>query len=124
MAEENEHIDYELITKVLAGEASLDEVETVRHWREASKHNALAFSEMETLWNKAGKVMPHQKAQVDVDKGWQKLNARIDEIENSKVQQHSQGEVKNLYYRSEEHTSELQSRENLVCRLLLEKKKE
>src|SRR5690606_41121015 len=26
-------------------------------------------------------------------------------------------------YRSEEHTSELQSRENLVCRVLLEKKK-
>src|SRR5207302_9668049 len=29
-----------------------------------------------------------------------------------------------LYQRSEEHTSELQSRENLVCRLLLEKKKQ
>src|SRR5690606_40069601 len=28
-----------------------------------------------------------------------------------------------LHNRSEEHTSELQSRENLVCRLLLEKKK-
>src|SRR5690606_41261850 len=28
-----------------------------------------------------------------------------------------------LMIRSEEHTSELQSRENLVCRLLLEKKK-
>src|SRR5690606_41788724 len=28
-----------------------------------------------------------------------------------------------FYFRSEEHTSELQSRENLVCRLLLEKKK-
>src|SRR5690606_40398458 len=28
-----------------------------------------------------------------------------------------------LLFRSEEHTSELQSRENLVCRLLLEKKK-
>src|SRR5690606_42058702 len=28
-----------------------------------------------------------------------------------------------LGYRSEEHTSELQSRENLVCRLLLEKKR-
>src|SRR5690606_40186446 len=27
----------------------------------------------------------------------------------------------NQYYRSEEHTSELQSREKLVCRLLLEK---
>src|SRR5690606_41108350 len=33
-------------------------------------------------------------------------------------------EQKNLTTRSEEHTSELQSRENLVCRLLLEKKKE
>src|SRR5690606_41143077 len=30
---------------------------------------------------------------------------------------------KQLHQRSEEHTSELQSRENLVCRLLLEKKK-
>src|SRR5690606_39935575 len=28
-----------------------------------------------------------------------------------------------IFARSEEHTSELQSRENLVCRLLLEKKK-
>src|SRR5690606_41659262 len=32
-------------------------------------------------------------------------------------------EVSLLPTRSEEHTSELQSRENLVCRLLLEKKK-
>src|SRR5690606_41982324 len=31
---------------------------------------------------------------------------------------------KMLLSRSEEHTSELQSRENLVCRLLLEKKKQ
>src|SRR5256886_4626427 len=30
---------------------------------------------------------------------------------------------KALYARSEEHTSELQSQSNLVCRLLLEKKK-
>src|SRR5690606_39953957 len=30
--------------------------------------------------------------------------------------------VENVLRRSEEHTSELQSRENLVCRLLLEKK--
>src|SRR5690606_41548540 len=32
--------------------------------------------------------------------------------------------VHRQYRRSEEHTSELQSRENLVCRLLLEKKKQ
>src|SRR5690606_41901466 len=30
--------------------------------------------------------------------------------------------LRRLHCRSEEHTSELQSRENLVCRLLLEKK--
>src|SRR2546430_11950015 len=33
------------------------------------------------------------------------------------------GEVFPLDFRSEEHTSELQSQSNLVCRLLLEKKK-
>src|SRR2546427_4382170 len=33
------------------------------------------------------------------------------------------GEVANPTTRSEEHTSELQSQSNLVCRLLLEKKK-
>src|SRR5690606_40579968 len=32
--------------------------------------------------------------------------------------------AQNATLRSEEHTSELQSRENLVCRLLLEKKKQ
>src|SRR2546428_5353594 len=31
--------------------------------------------------------------------------------------------IENLHERSEEHTSELQSRSDLVCRLLLEKKK-
>src|SRR5438105_15966229 len=34
------------------------------------------------------------------------------------------GQLHRLHRRSEEHTSELQSRVDLVCRLLLEKKKE
>src|SRR5690606_37918702 len=33
------------------------------------------------------------------------------------------GQIHRFSHQSEEHTSELQSRENLVCRLLLEKKK-
>src|SRR5690554_7696229 len=33
------------------------------------------------------------------------------------------GDRRNNWFRSEEHTSELQSRPHLVCRLLLEKKK-
>src|SRR6266478_8734841 len=36
---------------------------------------------------------------------------------------HEGGVVRLHEYRSEEHTSELQSQSNLVCRLLLEKKK-
>src|SRR3712207_7339003 len=38
-------------------------------------------------------------------------------------QQRDHGEVRDEDRRSEEHTSELQSRQYLVCRLLLEKKK-
>src|SRR2546430_4405830 len=34
------------------------------------------------------------------------------------------GDITAADYRSEEHTSELQSQSNLVCRLLLEKKKD
>src|SRR5690606_41395166 len=37
--------------------------------------------------------------------------------------EHSPQKYTPIEVRSEEHTSELQSRENLVCRLLLEKKK-
>src|SRR5436190_24339204 len=33
------------------------------------------------------------------------------------------GTIRSAWYRSEEHTSELQSHSDLVCRLLLEKKK-
>src|SRR3712207_6891957 len=33
-------------------------------------------------------------------------------------------DVRHIQFRSEEHTSELQSRQYLVCRLLLEKKKQ
>src|SRR2546430_10085602 len=36
---------------------------------------------------------------------------------------HDRVAVQRLHLRSEEHTSELQSQSNLVCRLLLEKKK-
>src|SRR5690606_33930901 len=39
-----------------------------------------------------------------------------------RLNQRSIGGISDLYVRSEEHTSELQSRENLVCGLLLEKK--
>src|SRR5690606_39596661 len=48
---------------------------------------------------------------------------RIDSAQASIQSRHPSGEAVGEESRSEEHTSELQSRENLVCRLLLEKKK-
>src|SRR5690606_41489170 len=47
------------------------------------------------------------------------IETALKAIADKKKQSEMPAEVK----RSEEHTSELQSRENLVCRLLLEKKK-
>src|SRR5690606_41481900 len=44
-------------------------------------------------------------------------------LESEDLDEDQQKKLAYLRIRSEEHTSELQSRENLVCRLLLEKKK-
>src|SRR2546422_2152742 len=59
------------------------------------------------------------------DQPWAALLARPGSAE---VAQAARADVRHLYapvagHRSEEHTSELQSRLHLVCRLLLEKKK-
>src|SRR5690606_40554449 len=51
------------------------------------------------------------------------LTIRHDEQMSVIVWKQIHHHVNELTSRSEEHTSELQSRENLVCRLLLEKKK-
>src|SRR5690625_6791579 len=50
---------------------------------------------------------------------WEGISQKIEEVSTQKV---VLGTVNNAE-RSEEHTSELQSRGHLVCRLLLEKKK-
>src|SRR5204863_3849658 len=55
------------------------------------------------------------------------IEAAVDKIKTIGVQNDMlvlwQSHNTNISFRSEEHTSELQSRRDLVCRLLLEKKK-
>src|SRR5690606_41831133 len=51
------------------------------------------------------------------------LRHAVDEREAGALDRHQRRDRRVELARSEEHTSELQSRENLVCRLLLEKKK-
>src|SRR3712207_7798116 len=62
---------------------------------------------------------------------WHLLDLGIDHVKikprtprlNGKVERSHRIDSEEFYLRSEEHTSELQSRQYLVCRLLLEKKK-
>src|SRR3712207_8908286 len=51
------------------------------------------------------------------------LRARTDLLCHGRLPELPASERRHLVARSEEHTSELQSRQYLVCRLLLEKKK-
>src|SRR5436309_4556977 len=65
---------------------------------------------------KLGKLLMERRGEEGIREFAKKLGispATLSRIENGKLPD----------LRSEEHTSELQSRENLVCRLLLEKKK-
>src|SRR5690606_41565248 len=66
------------------------------------------FIEMPTKENRAGDMVEEKSIKLDPVKIIVTDDSGTTTIDN---------------FRSEEHTSELQSRENLVCRLLLEKKK-
>src|SRR5215217_9029848 len=55
-----------------------------------------------------------------VDLGLQRFRCQVSEVEGGTVEKQRR---RAAHPRSEEHTSELQSRQYLVCRLLLEKKK-
>src|SRR2546430_12032235 len=57
-------------------------------------------------------------------RAWDKSNASTKSVDASPPSMNGRKFIgKSTEFRSEEHTSELQSQSNLVCRLLLEKKK-
>src|SRR5690606_39326542 len=69
---------------------------------------------------------PHQLARLlvaAVHQAAEHVDVDHDEEQRGPGAVHVPDQPAPLHVRSEEHTSELQSRENLVCRLLLEKKK-
>src|SRR5690606_41984414 len=59
---------------------------------------------------------------IDASQLYRKLRKNLGDKNCEFAPEHTEQILK--LHRSEEHTSELQSRENLVCRLLLEKKKQ
>src|SRR5690606_41922872 len=71
-----------------------------------------------TLFRSRVQAVPQSRPPTSVERAW--IPKRSPNSSFSSWRNASSGTARG---RSEEHTSELQSRENLVCRLLLEKKK-
>src|SRR6266511_1731722 len=70
----------------------------------------------------AGIAADHRSAR-DVERGGERKIRAAERRLDQRLPHSAAGSRDRDPHRSEEHTSELQSRENLVCRLLLEKKK-
>src|SRR5690554_7192972 len=84
---------------------------------------AVELSRLPSLF---GLVRKYDRTAVITDKGWVRKASEIEgmlipgfEVKAFGLDEEAEAEA----WRSEEHTSELQSRPHLVCRLLLEKKK-
>src|SRR3712207_8917393 len=75
-----------------------------------------------TLFRSARAVQVLQEEQVTLKKSLEKIEAAQLKTLRDELLQRVQS-INGVRFRSEEHTSELQSRQYLVCRLLLEKKK-
>src|SRR5690606_42023614 len=92
-----------------------------------SLHDALPIFERDALAEECAEALAGRAAQVHVNRvrGEPPLTPLLDERiaqhrADRAVRVHDRQLDAHLLARSEEHTSELQSRENLVCRLLLE----
>src|SRR5260370_21403147 len=76
-----------------------------------------------TLFRSGAVVLEHQVAAGDIWRMCQTKDAPIQDWIKLAVTRARATNTPAVFWRSEEHTSELQSHLNLVCRLLLEKKK-
>src|SRR5690554_7583153 len=76
------------------------------------------FRSVDQVWNNylMGLITDNERYNQVIDI-WTRTNSNLTNILMKQMEEDKQG------FRSEEHTSELQSRPHLVCRLLLEKKK-
>ncbi len=77
MNKDNAHIDYELITRYLAGDSDANEQDAVRSWLDNSAENRRSFRQLERLWQESGRIVPHEEANVDVDLAWSRFQERV-----------------------------------------------
>jgi transmembrane sensor len=74
MEASNDHIDYDLAAKYLAGECAPVEVERFETWIDASDSNRAAFEELRALWN----VDLEETNVIDTDAAWRTVDSKID----------------------------------------------
>ena len=75
MIDEQQPIDDGLIGKYLAGEASPEEAERVRHWLGESPDEQSEFARFEQIWDESGKL--NQPVAVDTDAAWKKVRRQM-----------------------------------------------
>ena len=99
MADKNSKVDYELITKYLAGEASAEESYVVTLWLETSATNQQKFKRLKLLWEQTGNIIHQQPADVDVEQAWEKFQGRVNaQSEEKSGKPHFQSKSRSIYY--------------------------
>jgi ferric-dicitrate binding protein FerR (iron transport regulator) len=68
MNEDKNHIEIDLLTRSLTGEANQEELELVRHWTEASEANRKQYEEFMKVLSAAEKTSKYQN--IDIEAEW------------------------------------------------------
>lgn len=94
MKDEEQHIDYDLLGKYLAGETSADENEKVEAWKASSPENVAEFERLSALWHEADALIGRTPAIVNTDEAWNKLQDRLfgQDIAPDKISKESPGD--------------------------------
>lgn len=77
MKQNNAHIDYELITRYLAGDSDAREKDAIQSWLDSSAENRRSFGQLEKLWQESGRIVPHDETKVDLDLAWNRFRERV-----------------------------------------------
>jgi transmembrane sensor len=75
MENTNKHIDFELLTRFLAGELSEAETQMVLDWKDSSPENQKQFKDLQDVWNLTDRTSIENN--IDIDTEWNYLNKKI-----------------------------------------------
>lgn len=90
-----EHIDFDLLTKYLAGETTTAEKAAVDAWLADSADNRMVFDELKQVWHMAGTNGP--EVEVDTDAAWAKMQHKIAAKPEAKVVEMQQSSGSKLW---------------------------